>query len=201
MGQELKSDFYDEVFENGGSEGVYLRSWIDTPWVDIWTNIARIVVERGKTNVLDLGCGPGQFASCFYENNIKNYTGIDFSEVAIDAANKLFKDKKNYTFLCSNILEFNFDKIKYDCVIATEFMEHIEDDILVLSKIKSKTLILISLPNCDSEGHVRYYPQEEDEAKASILERYSSICNIEAINIFYYENSCSKDYLVIMEKK
>ena len=46
MGKELNSDFYNEVFKNGGSEGMYFLSYDQTPWVNVWNEI--IAIDMAK---------------------------------------------------------------------------------------------------------------------------------------------------------
>ena len=69
MGKELDSDFYNEVFKNGGSEGMYFLSYDQTPWVNVWNEIIDYIIDNGFTSVLDIGCGPGQFAD-FLKNRM-----------------------------------------------------------------------------------------------------------------------------------
>jgi len=202
----MPASFYNEVFLEGGSELNYKKHWKETPWNAVWQYIVDYLKKEGKTKILDLGCGPGQAAGCLYEGGIKFYTGIDFSEVAINIAKqnfiKNYKESKNYKFICKDLLKYDFNQEQYDAVISTEFLEHIKEDIFVLNKIRKNTLTIITLPNCDSEGHVRYFPQKnEDDAKIEIKNRYSKHFNILKIDTYNYPASTSKDYIIIMLKK
>ena len=89
MGQELNKEFYNETYTNGGSEQIYFKDFSETPWVNVWSEIINEIKINTYRNVLDIGCGPGQFASfLFTEVGFINYFGLDFSEVAIDFAKK-----------------------------------------------------------------------------------------------------------------
>jgi len=200
MGQELNSDFYNSVFKDGGSEQTYFRHYSDTPWYPVWTHIITYIKSNQFQNILDLGCGPGQFSRYLKDSlpNIK-YTGFDFSEIAIDMAKKLTPE---FSFQVEDAVTFDYSSIVYDLVIATEFFEHIEGDLDILKKIKSGTTILITLPNMDSEGHVRFLSKDDFTARHDIKERYSDYCEI--LDIFHFPyaaNPENADYLIIMIKK
>ena len=49
--------------------------------------------EKGKLNILDLGCGPGLYTEIFAKAG-HNVTGIDISKNSIEYAKKCAKDKK-----------------------------------------------------------------------------------------------------------
>ena len=113
-----------------------------------------------------MGCGAGQLASLIRDKGFKNYIGIDFSKVAIDIAIKVCPEFK---FICEDILNSeNLKKIDYDFVIILEVLEHVEEDKILLSKIKSGTKIIAMVPNFDSESHVRYF-----SSKKEVKDRYS----------------------------
>ena len=50
----------------------------------MWTVLADRIRRSGAKSVLDIGCGPGQFAACLFDMaGIETYTGLDFSAEAI----------------------------------------------------------------------------------------------------------------------
>jgi 2-polyprenyl-3-methyl-5-hydroxy-6-metoxy-1,4-benzoquinol methylase len=89
-------------------------------------------------SILDIGCGRGEL--CYALAQAGAYVmGIDYSRSAISIAEKTFHDaikKDNLEFICDDFLQFNFDK-KFDRIIATDFIEHIEKNRweLVLLKV------------------------------------------------------------------
>lgn len=200
MGKELDNVFYNDVYKIGGSEEIYFKKYSETPWVEVWSEIIDEIKLNNFKNVLDIGCGPGQFAD-FLNESIKNinFTGLDFSSVAIDYA---LKTVPNFTFICDNALTFDFKKINYDVVVITEFLEHIEQDLQVLSNLNSGVLILATLPNMDSEGHVRFLSKDFETAKKEIITHYGNICEIIDIEHYPYElNPTNGDYLIKMKLK
>ena len=199
MGKELDSDFYNEVFKNGGSEGMYFLSYDQTPWVNVWNEIIDYIIDNGFTSVLDIGCGPGQFAD-FLKNRMPDikYTGIDFSQTAIDMAKELVP---SFDFIAADAVTFDYSSVNYDIVVTTEFLEHIKGDLRILNKIKRNTTILATQPNMDSDGHVRFYSKNIVTAEKQLIKRYGNICNINDIKYFPYElNPTNGDYLIKMVK-
>jgi 2-polyprenyl-3-methyl-5-hydroxy-6-metoxy-1,4-benzoquinol methylase len=79
------------------------------------------------TSILDIGCGRGELCYALAQAGA-SVTGIDYSPSAIAIAEKTFHDATNkdkLEFICDDFLQFNFDK-KFDRIIATDFIEHIE---------------------------------------------------------------------------
>ena len=73
--------------------------------------------EKGKLNILDLGCGPGLYAEIFAKAG-HNVTGIDISKNSIEYAKKSAEDKKlDIAYLNSSYLEINLESDKYDLVV------------------------------------------------------------------------------------
>ncbi len=98
-------------------------------------------IKKNK-KILDIGCGAGTIALyCGSKGN--NVLGIDISAEAIRAA------KKSASFLELNNVKFEtrnfpveYPKAKYDLIICTEVIEHLEDD-----KKALKTIYKLLSPN------------------------------------------------------
>jgi 2-polyprenyl-3-methyl-5-hydroxy-6-metoxy-1,4-benzoquinol methylase len=91
-----------------------------------------------NTSILDIGCGRGELCYAMVQAGA-SVTGIDYSQSAISIAEKTFQDaikKDTLEFICDDFLQFKFDK-KFDRIIATDFIEHIEKNRLelVLGKV------------------------------------------------------------------
>jgi len=89
--------------------------------------------------VLDLGCGNGMLPIF---SKFKKYKGIDFSEIAIEQAKRFCKTAK---FICGDVITF-IKKEKYTLVVLTEFLEHVDNDIEIITLIKKGSNVLISVP-------------------------------------------------------
>lgn len=200
MGQQLENTWYNEVFAQGGSEQMYFLNYTETPWYPVWKKIISKLSENSISKVLDIGCGPGQFANCMRDELPEvEYTGLDFSQTAIDFATQL---NPTTQFIVADAVEYDYSSLEYEAVVITEFLEHVHGDLTVLEKLNSGSLILATLPNMDSEGHVRFLSKDYDEAIQAIQERYSELCNIQQIEYFpYEENPENADYLITMRRK
>lgn len=135
-------------------------------------------VKTGQ-NILDIGSGAGTLA--FYCNDKGNsLVGVDISKEAIDAANKSIKllNLKNIKF---EVKKFPLEVPdgKYDIVICTEVIEHINNDTLAFKKIytllRKNGIAIISTPSKNAPlhrlglaknfdirvGHLRRYTEQD----------------------------------------
>ena len=97
--------------------------------------ISKININK-NSNILDFGCGSGKYLHIISNYLECNFVGIDISEEAILRANKLYK-KENINFLVKDIDELSNEK--FDLIILNDVIEHIEDYITFIKKIKKKT--------------------------------------------------------------
>ena len=73
-------------------------------------------------------------------------------------------------FVCANAFTSGlFDTLDYDVVVATEFLEHVEGDLLILDRIRPSTRVYGSVPNFPHPAHVRHFNSREE-----VYARYSS---------------------------
>jgi len=80
-----------------------------------------------NTSILDIGCGRGELCNALAQSGAY-VVGIDYSRSAISIAENTFQSaikKDKLEFICDDFLQFKFDK-KFDRIIATDFIEHIE---------------------------------------------------------------------------
>ena len=162
MGKEQNNEYYNEVFK---ASNIYHNNWSEMDaWTVIWEKSLPILIDNEVKSILDIGSGMGQFGQLCSQNNIQ-YKGIDFSEYAIHHSIKN-KDRLEL-FVCVDAFQYSYGD-KVDCYTSHEFLEHIEEDIKILSKLQSDKLIIFSVPSFDDPGHVRCFKSTEE-----IIERYS----------------------------
>jgi 2-polyprenyl-3-methyl-5-hydroxy-6-metoxy-1,4-benzoquinol methylase/thioredoxin-like negative regulator of GroEL len=169
---DVSRKYYDDVYETSmkykshGNESVYLP---------VWKEVVDQIKSGGYHQVLDLGCGPGQFAEYLLEQipHLK-YTGIDFSTVAIAAAQKRCPHAQ---FIQADLFAENiFDDVDHNVVLLLEVLEHLHQDLELLKKLPPGSRIIASVPNFDSFGHVRYFISSTDVAK-----RYECVMKIDLL--------------------
>ncbi|MDO7252501.1 class I SAM-dependent methyltransferase [Helicobacter cappadocius] len=186
---QKENSFYDDIYLK--SE-MYLTNYDKTPYYPGWKYALKILQDFGmqKAKVLDIGCGNGAFAKMLYENNILSYEGIDFSDEGLKIAREQIPSWSEY-FIKEDIFESKIFEKNFTHIIIFEVLEHINDDIRLLSKIKPKTTIIGSIPNFHSEGHIRIFEditeiKKRYEPMIKILDFFELKLNEES-KIFYFK--------------
>lgn len=158
--------YYDAVFADSAK---YQKSGLESEYAAVWQRITRALRERGASSVLDLGCGPGQFAEFIAaELPAIDYAGVDFSAVAVSRARQRCPQ---YLFEKRELPIAEFASLPpFDAVVCTEVLEHVERDREILAALPAETFVVASVPNFDSFGHVRYFRSE-----AEVRERYGPL--------------------------
>ena len=174
MSKEKEPDFYDKIYREGGHNQTYFKKAEEIEaYYPLWKYAYEYIRENNMQRITDLGCGPGHFATLFKDSDGVQYTGLDFSEEAIKQAESK-NQNKHKKFYCKDLRNIELR----DCDVYTcfEVLEHIQEDINLIKKIKQGHVLLFSVPNYDSSGHVRFFPNYK-----SIEERYGSIFNLKLI--------------------
>lgn len=150
---ELSAVYYDQAFSNNPD---WKNHYTASPYYFLWTVIIDRLRQRRSAGILEIACGPGQLASAIYDAEIANdYLGFDFSPVAIQFAQKACP---GYKFLHENALETTlFEDHEYDTIVSTEFLEHVEEDLAVLSRIREGVYVIATVPNFPYVSHVRHF--------------------------------------------
>ena len=89
--------------------------------------------------ILDIGSGRGELAYALAKS-AAHVTGLDYSGDAITIAKQAFKDVDNLDFVHADILKFKA-RDKFDVILATDVVEHIEQPMLLKMFDKVKTLL------------------------------------------------------------
>lgn len=130
---------------------------------------AKIACKNAK--VLELGCSSGIGAPILAEM-AKDYTGVDFDEVAIQTAKTNLSDAK-FSFLHDDFLGKTYGQ--FDAIISLDVIEHIQppyEDLYfqtILDNLSSHGICVIGTPNITSAqyassasqmGHINLFSQE-----------------------------------------
>ena len=113
-------------------------------------------LRRGM-KILDIGCGAGTI-DFYFANKGYEITGIDISDRAISSSIETAKKLglKNVSF---RVVDFPKDKVtgKFDFVIFSEVIEHLEDDKIALTEINKllnpQGILFLSTPSINAPLH------------------------------------------------
>lgn len=187
MGKEQNSSYYDGVFATSQN---YAKAPEQTIHYPIWKEALNRVEKIQPKYIIDLGCGPGHFEELLVKNKklkIEKCIGYDFSQVALNQCSQKIPnpnyhfqlaDLTKYDFL-SDITKFNID-LTNTLFVSYEFLEHIKDDLLILSRLPTGSILLFSVPSYDARGHVRYFHSKEE-----VYQRYSPLFNISEVTVAF----------------
>jgi 2-polyprenyl-3-methyl-5-hydroxy-6-metoxy-1,4-benzoquinol methylase len=169
MKRDKSASYYDDHFENEiGFQLHYKKSYYYVHWTQVIVFLSKIK----DPEILEIGCGTGQFAEYLKDENFTNYRGFDFSAGAIELAKK----RVSMHFFQGDALDGKNFKGRYNTVVCLEVLEHIQNDLQILSFLPAETNIIFSVPNFDAPSHVRWFTSERQVKK-----RYFRAVNIEKI--------------------
>jgi SAM-dependent methyltransferase len=156
------STWYDSYYE---SNEEYHRHYTESGYYFLWAVVADRLMRHGYERILDLGCGPGQFASLLRDKGGKAYCGLDFSGTATKLARLQCPE---FEFMTADICADGvLESLDYDCCTAIESLEHLEDDIGVIRRLRPGVPFYGTVPNVAHVSHVRFFRKEEE-----VRERY-----------------------------
>jgi len=160
-------DYYNAAFSHSEE---WKAHYTKSSYYFIWTVILDRLRAIKPQAVLEIGCGPGQLASAMHEAGVApRYTGLDFSEVAIEFAKKACPP--HFDFRLEDAAASNvYSSADYDTMVSTEFLEHVEQDLEILSKIRPGISCLATVPDFPYISHVRHFHDA-----LSVGDRYSSL--------------------------
>ncbi len=113
---------------------------------EMYESILDEIDWKGKT-VLDVGSGTGEFTYMLSNTGAKEVTGIDYAESAVEEAQK----RHNHPSLKYENKNLFDAEGKYDVIVSLGTLEHMDDPLEGLSKMKSllneNGSILVTVPN------------------------------------------------------
>ena len=110
------------------------------------------LIPENAVNCLEIGCGKGDL-SVLLSKKCRNVIAVDFAENMIAYA-KNSNSRKNISYICADILDFNFSDMTFDVIISVATVHHLPDDWIfefALRKLnKGGKLIILDIPRSDS---------------------------------------------------
>lgn len=166
MGTIKDRGYYDAAYS---ASKEYKKHYSESIYFGLWESVYSLI---SSVPILEVGCGPGQFAQMLQDRGVIDYFGFDYSRTAIEIA----KDKSDQKFSVMDALTPDPYSRDFECAIIMEVLEH-TDDLKILSFIKSGKEVIITVPDFDYPSHVRFF-----ETKEQVTERYGGL-----IDIMHYE--------------
>jgi SAM-dependent methyltransferase len=163
---EKPASWYDQAFEE--AEG-YSAHYSRSPYYVSWTVILDRIRHAGVTSVLEVACGPGQLACALRDSGLlQAYQGFDFADKRLAAARAACP---GFAFEVADAFTTPlFDTVPYDVVIATEFLEHVNEDLQVIERIRPGARFIGTVPNYPYVSHVRHFADV-----AAVCARYAAL--------------------------
>ncbi len=159
------SKIYDNIYKNSSIVPGYNRYWkyfnevkqqndpfsflanSESTYWGVRQALKEIILDKKNNKILEVGSGMGYLTYSLRKNGY-NAVGLDISENAIQLA----KDSFGEFYICSDVFDYSIRNAnKYDVVILTEVIEHVDDPIAFLGAlhklVKSGGRIIITTPN------------------------------------------------------
>lgn len=161
--REVSRHYYDAIYAESEKYQVASEHSVYLP---VWEKTVEILKQEGVRSVLDIGCGPGQFAEyVIMQIPGVDYQGIDYSQTAIKNARLRCP---NEHFHVKDLMDRDaLEGIDTDAFLILEVLEHVEKDLELIARIPAGKKVIFSLPNMDSFGHLRFFRDG-----AEIIKRY-----------------------------
>jgi 2-polyprenyl-3-methyl-5-hydroxy-6-metoxy-1,4-benzoquinol methylase len=138
---ERPPEYYDDLFQK--SPG-YSLPYTQSHYYFLWAVIADRLATANARRILDIGCGPGQFATLLYDKGFRHYCGIDFSATAIQLARTRCPD---FEFVCADLRDPGLlEGRMYDWALVLETLEHVDDDLGLLSRLHPGCGVFLTVP-------------------------------------------------------
>ncbi|WP_419958895.1 class I SAM-dependent methyltransferase [Psychrobacillus sp. BM2] len=131
----MKQNIYDnEIFFKGytslRNSGKTYNDFIEQP------AIKSVLPSLDGKNILDLGCGAGDFAKYCIENGASKVVGIDISKNMIEYANKENNHEK-INYICTSIEDLDLQNHKFDLIVSSLAVHYIADYSATIEKVTS----------------------------------------------------------------
>ena len=169
---------------------IFIVLGVSLPYFPLWLLVADRLRQIAPRRIIDLGCGSGQFPKLLSDQGITSYLGLDFSRNCIAMARKAAPDLQFVQ------VDLNKDTTlqdeDYDCVVALEFLEHVDGDLAILEQVRSGTTIIASVPNYLTPAHVRHF-----ESADEVRERYTPL--IDDLDVIGFQTTAKGNALFVMQ--
>lgn len=159
MSAVTEAAFYDLVMVEQDSPA--MLPFQDSPWRELYEEAARWIPVHEE--VVDLGCGTGRFLHALHvQDHYAPIWGIDFSAQALAEAERYHETigwTTRPTFERADLREWQPEPLRAGntVYVCLETLEHLQDDLALVRRIPPGHRFIFSVPNYDSEAHLRTF--------------------------------------------
>ena len=136
----------------------------ESPWLPVYEALAAMIDPNEE--VVDLGCGTGRFLELLRRNGHRApMTGVDWSASALAEAFEYFgANDHEPSFRQQDLREWkpDLERAGNTVYVCSEVLEHLDDDLNLVRRIPPGHRFLFTVPNFDSESHVRVFARVGD---------------------------------------
>ena len=157
---------YIPQFQNGKFQQNFNFSW-GFEYLSYLNFILEHLKQQSIKSLLDVGCGDGRFLHEVKKNlNIPSFTGIDYSQKAIDLAKVI---NPEIQFIAGDIKDKKTLNTTFDCITLIETLEHIPPDeansflkgIYQFLSVEGQLIITVPCSNVPvTPKHFRHFNEE-----------------------------------------
>jgi len=159
------AEYYDDVFER---QEAYRCPPEESHYYPLWLAVLSLI--KDPVRILDVGCGPGQFAAlCAGEGH--EYVGLDWSQVAIEIG----REGPGEFHLVDLQQDRTHFKDDYDVATFIEFLEHVPDDLEILADVPQGRTVILTVPDYPGAEHFRFFSDLDQ-----VTHRYQSLITVAA---------------------
>jgi trans-aconitate methyltransferase len=185
MGTEQSAAYYDRHLKN------FLVPYETSRWRPLYDHVLTLMPEDRTVRICDIACGTGRMAKLLWRNGYHNYVGFDFSLERIKEA-RHYVPEASFHHLDAFSDEARALSRQADVAIITDTLEHLEQDLELISVLPKGMLVIGSVPNFDSKAHVRMF-----DGPDTVFERYGDLVSFTADSIFTQAKEGSKNEIYI----
>jgi hypothetical protein len=128
-------------------------------------------------------------AALLFDRGLGDYVGFDFSPKRIAWAKNTVP---GFRFEVADAYTTDlFDQVQYDTVICTEFLEHVNDDVGVIDRIRPGVHFLGTVPDFGGGSHVRFFSSAD-----AVEDRYRSHFGEFGVSTWTMPGGRSRQFLI-----
>ncbi len=176
--KEEQAAYYNKVYVRAESKGGYDTERYNEVYNIVMNHISDASNAMGQPPIVECGCGTGALAERIIHAGY-SYAGFDFSQEAINQCHWLVRRQVG---LCDAYKASTWRTLyparrdtDATIVVAVEVFEHL-DDLRVLKMIPQGTRVIFSVPDFNSESHLRTY-----SGYASIIQYYDGVLDMQSV--------------------